>query len=615
MMSSDTIRPENVLLARLESQLDAGHCSEAFSTVRDLLSHYRTVMDRGEAATALKVSDFLHFSRRFVMAWIRLVETPAWNPLTEPGLPAFLYELTGFYMLADSCPDDLLDRAMLEQKRICKEKRDPVALVKMLLLWAPESRAAISPFDFFESVRGVVVAQALAAVATLDVCSEAVYRARNAAISLLCSGRVGAGDLAPFVFQPAFVGAWFRCSYADHPGKHDIKIVLNAAIVQVLQASAATAPRPMPIDIARPAGDTRPLVVVPIEWAFGEIGAMYRCYAPVLRDMRRHFYTLGMGEKRSLAGAAVSLFDQYLCFEDVCPGDAINMNTVAEAIRGVKPDMVFYPSVGMARNVMLLANLRIAPVQSMTVGHPASSRSQQMDYVMVERGFVGDPAVFSERLVLLENGALSFDAPPVVDSGSAASVDGDGYLEVAVPAVAHKLSWPFMAALRQVRERASRPVRFHFFTGFGGASFLDVVRRILTILPGSVVYPSMEYATYREKVATCHVHAASFPFGGTNSLIDSLGHGLPVVALRGREVHECIDAEFLRRLGLDGELAADSVEEYVAILVHLVDDPEFLAAMRRKLLGADMESVLMRNGKPQEFSDAMLMLLQHRQAG
>lgn len=601
-------RAESLLL-QAQAPLAAQQYAPALAAFVALLRHHRQELARGNhVPDAAGFAEFRGFCGRFLDGWIRLVQAPGWSPLRDPSLPALLAELGDFYLVADAVADHRLDQALAAQVQRFNGSRQADDFLKILLLWTPESRAGFSPFAHLATTPAVVIAHALATVAALVNCSEQANAARNAAIALLGSGQVDAAALAPFVPTAVFPSAWFRCSYADAPRKHEVKRVLNAAIVQSLAAAAPRAPAPLPLAVQQATGAARPRLVVPVEWAFSEGGAMYRCYAPVLRDLRRHFFTIGLGERRIADPSLAALFDHYADFEALCPGGELDTNTLATAIRAMNPALVFYPSVGMLRTVIQLANLRLAPVQAMSVGHPASSMSAAMDYVLTEAAYVGSPAIFSEQAVLASRGAMTFGAPPIAPP--AAELPATDRIDIAVPAVGHKVGWPFLAALREVQRRAQRPVTFHFFTGLAGTSFIELALQIDRVLPSAKLYTMTSYDRYVDAIRGCHLHAASFPFGGTNSVIDSLRLGLPVVALEGNEVHERVDAAFLRQIGMD-ELVASSAAGYIDILAALVDDPERLRTLRRRILGEGrVASELMGRGRPEEFSDALAALVQ-----
>lgn len=593
-------------LDRIENILNTDDISSACAELIALLVDVRERLARFTTDECQDQRRFITACGRFSNLYARLICDPRWDSVRDPNLPALLFELPNLFVLVSVSPAGTLDQQITVQAARFKADRTPVNFLRWLLLWTPSSVVMPPPFQYVESAKAVVIAQALATVSMLVCCDARADVARHEAIALLASTQLTPSDIAPFVGHTLLASAWMRCSYASAPCRHDIKVIMNLAIASVVgpQLDAVDS---VP-EIVVPAGE-KPILVAPLEWAFGSEGAMYRCYAPVLMDLRRHFRVVGLGERRSTDDATVALFDAFVYYEDLSADRLLHAERVAAAIRALRPTVIFYPSIGMLQLVICLANLRLAPVQIMTIGHPASSRSPQIDYVITERSYVGDETVFSERPILVGEGALAFDAPPnrfvILPDGDAVDV---GVVQIAVPAVAHKLSWSFLRVLQIVAQRAGRPIRFYFFSGLGGATFLEAVKRLTAALPGSAVYPMMDYDNYNARVARCHLHAASFPFGGTNSLIDSLRHGLPVVALRGREVHECIDAEFVRRLDMEQDLVANNEVEYIAILLRLIDEPDFLARMQAQVRAANVEALLMSNGKPELFSDAIAAL-------
>src|SRR2546429_306824 len=66
--------------------------------------------------------------------------------------------------------------------------------------------------------------------------------------------------------------------------------------------------------------------------------------------------------------------------------------------------VVYYPDIGMTPQSILLANLRLAPIQIMSLGHPVSTWGSEIDY-FISGADVEPPNYpernYSERLVLL----------------------------------------------------------------------------------------------------------------------------------------------------------------------------------------------------------------------
>jgi predicted O-linked N-acetylglucosamine transferase (SPINDLY family) len=69
-------------------------------------------------------------------------------------------------------------------------------------------------------------------------------------------------------------------------------------------------------------------------------------------------------------------------------------------MKAANPDIIYYPSIGMAIWVIAMASLRLAPIQVMTYGHPATSNSPYIDYGIIEADCCVEDR-FSEKMVTL----------------------------------------------------------------------------------------------------------------------------------------------------------------------------------------------------------------------
>ena len=152
------------------------------------------------------------------------------------------------------------------------------------------------------------------------------------------------------------------------------------------------------------------MCLLPLEY-FASTHAMYRCYGPSVRALREHFDLVAVtGNRSPLDEKSAALFHQtheidLSMLDDIVKG-------VCDLVEHLRPDVVYYPSIGMWPYTIALANMRLAPVQIMSLGHPASSRSDRIDYVVTEQGYMGDPSCFSERVVLLPNHSMPFEMRP-----------------------------------------------------------------------------------------------------------------------------------------------------------------------------------------------------------
>jgi hypothetical protein len=499
-----------------------------------------------------------------------------------------------------------LDAWMLRFNTVRGGRHDASSLVRLSLLWVPNSLASFVPFSVLEHCRTVVAAQALATVGGVTLCTPQADKARRAAIDLLLSGAMLVDDLAPLRGGPSFVGAWMRCSYASHPDRHLIKPLLNASLRDWIQESSETTSSSRCQFASAHTVDGKRVMVVPLEAAWGPIGAMRRCYGEVVRSLRDGFHTVAIGGPPGLVDDG--LFDEQV----LMPDDNMKLAQVRELldrVRGMQPSVVFYPSIGMNIVTILLANSRLAPLQVMALGHPATSHSPDIDAVVHESGFIGERACYSEKVVEVPAGTIRFARPEFVVNGPLPAKEPGACLRIAVPAVAQKISWPLLDTLRRLGKRVQRPLEVRFFTGLAGISFLEAQRQITAALDVAACYPLLDYPSYMGKLAECDIHLASFPFGGTNSVIDAFHLGVPVLSLRGPEPHESVDAELVTRAGLADALVARDVDDLLDKLTRFATDVDWRVEVSARMRAAIASGDFLGRGDPGVYCERFAALL------
>src|SRR5690606_19642289 len=104
--------------------------------------------------------------------------------------------------------------------------------------------------------------------------------------------------------------------------------------------------------------------------------AVYRCYHSRIQSLRDHYELILVTAPGDYDETSAKDFDQVVEIVDGVP----NIADTAKEVARLEPDMIFFPSLGMAKWTILLANLRIARYQVMAYGHPASAFSQHIDF-------------------------------------------------------------------------------------------------------------------------------------------------------------------------------------------------------------------------------------------
>lgn len=547
---------------------------------------------------------------RFCAAVVSLLSDPTFN-VSQDGFENFAAEhaITDMMFRASAfeTSDHLLAQMASNPSETDRTKLklgDGAALAKFLLTYSLRSGFALNFEETFK--RGPQMTFALWAGMLSPLLTTAV-QAQGRRELLLGLHNIFEGIKVSPAAMPTLSDAYMYSSYGVRPDKHDMKATVHALMAKAITEGGAKLPTPYELEQRRnrdmTTGDGKPTMLVCLEW-FTSLHAMFRCYAPVIRQLRSRFRLVGMCRSIDADDVGRAEFDEFV----EVPLVDISMPALVDTINKIAPDVVYYPSVGMAMWWVAMASVRLAPVQVMSLGHPASSRSPAMDYVLAEDGCIGDPSLFTETIIGYPTGSARFVMRPDAEVPVSGWVYDPETLHVAVPAMLCKLNANFMSALREVSEKSKRPVVFHMFVNMMGVNLYQAAKEIRDWLPTAKVYERTSYNQYLGHIAGCHLHLCTFPFGGTNSNIDSMLLGIPVMALEGMEPHERFDAMMVRRAQLPECLVAKSRDEYVATAVRLLDDDLERNRLHDHLLGFDLHKEFF--GEPPEdqresFADAM----------
>ena len=385
---------------------------------------------------------------------------------------------------------------------------------------------------------------------------------------------------------PAYMG----CSYADADHKHEIKRYLNDLAREYALAKGC--------EDARSSGSRRlkkrPTVVIPAE-LYEEGHAVHRIFGADIRSLTTRFETVLMTPSGTIDKTLTDLFSRV----DSTAFDAANPAQFCQALLRHEPDIVYYPTVGMRFMSILLANLRLAPIQITTFGHPATTNSRCIDYAVVHDGVVVDESTLSETILVREYGAQFLEHSDRLSISPNIRRNPER-IHVAVPAWQRKVTPEFLRTCREIANRAQRPVRFAFFPNSIGSAFQAFKKRVESMLPAEVL-PSTNYAQYMQWLNQCDVFLSTFPFGATNGIIDAARLGLPVVNRKGREMHSMIDSLMIAELGAPDWLSTETVDEYIDSAVRLIDDDALRVSLSEQLVGADVRTVFLHDQDRDDF--------------
>lgn len=488
-------------------------------------------------------------------------------------------------------------------------QQDRQAFAKAWLLFSVDSALPIDVRALLEAPAPLALLVAMGLVSQKPILTEAGHRRREELVSL--AGRLRPVPLPLSVDHLVLLSAaWMLCSYAGARDKHAIKPVLNR-VLRLWGESIGLSDAALP---PIPALKTRPTLLIAAEIMHSN-HVQYRYFGQYLRQLRQRFRLVLLTEESQADSNARALYDEVHVFKR--EGGTGYFNNLADTIKSIAPDVIFWISVGMRHWGPVLANFRLAPIQLAGFGHAASTYCDTMDYYFTREGYVGDPALLSEQVVLLPDSGLRFERSPFYTPLQPDIRESAQPLRIALPSNLLKLNPHFISVLRRIRERAGRPLEFRVFPNVSGLELIATRRVFDQQLPGSVVYPVMAYNAYLAELNACDLNLSPFPFGALHSVVDSLRQGIPVVAMDGLDLHERPDPMLLRRVGMPEWLIVQNEDDYIATALRLIDNDAERVALSRQALALDLDRTLFGDATTplgHDVVDAMWWVYQHHEA-
>lgn len=481
----------------------------------------------------------------------------------------------------------------------------PEQRVKFCILYSPESQLPLDVELLWTQNPQLAMALFMALLSPRFLGTPAAHSKREALLAWLPE-RLDSLDSLDQLPLAIIHDVYMHCSYADLPQRHRIKRSICRLIERKLDAEGIAS---LPAPASTRQGKPRMLVV--LEW-FSGAHSIYRTHSRTLEAAREHFELWAVGYASNVDELGRKVFDRFI--ELKTPDDLLAcVRQVRSLAEQARPQVLYMPSVGMFPLTLFVANLRLAPLQVAALGHPATTGSRHVDYISVEEDFVGDPACFSERLLLLPSDGQPYRPSAIeVRLGARERLDSPE-VAIAVAATTMKLNPKFLQACQQIversRERHGRRVRLHFLIGQAqGLLYPQLQRLIRRYVPDAVVHPHQPYAQYLDTFDRCDLFLSPFPFGNTNGIIDAFTLGLPGVCKTGPEVFEHIDEGLFRRAGLPGWTIAATVEQYIEAAVRMVSEPTQRGALYAHL-GSGKPLQRLFEGRPEIFAEHLLALL------
>tara|TARA_R110002153_G_scaffold132235_3_gene281233 strand:+ start:7240 stop:9138 length:1899 start_codon:yes stop_codon:yes gene_type:complete len=372
---------------------------------------------------------------------------------------------------------------------------------------------------------------------------------------------------------------FFNCSYATSPNKYEFKKWLTSLIRHNLYQWLDDTTKNYIASMATLNLTERPKVAVMLE-LYSKNHAMFRCFNKMFINLSQQYQLIAFIDERDLAEADLSAFDNVVTFNNV-----FDMNKNAKLIINEKPDIIFYPSIGMKFWGIYLSQLRLAPLQVMMSGHPSSSYSPEIDYLIIlQNSFSVSQlqAVMNEKIITADKAYKDISTHTLHDALTPEYLAqhnqflaSDTEITVGINGVLTKVTYDLIDVCKKIQRGSSKKVNFVFFSMHKSnqLAFIAAKKQLSKELKNIELVCFSDFLSYMKTVSQCHFLLPTLPFGGSNSNIDAMLLNKPKLYLRGKsQIYTMSDQWEWERVDLDAELGCDSIDELVEKSILLIDD-------------------------------------------
>lgn len=283
--------------------------------------------------------------------------------------------------------------------------------------------------------------------------------------------------------------------------------------------------------------------------------------------------------------------------------------------------VAIYPDIGMTSESIFLSNIRIAPIQIMMYGHPASTCGSCIDYFIVGRQSEDLSLLsqnYSERPVVLPglgvNPVIPEHTPQTVYTEPA---NPDEPLLINCPWTSQKITWPLIDILIEIIRRSTRNIKFCFFSGGGlntNNAFIPFAKDIWKLIgeDNAKLYPPLSFEKYLDELNYGAFTLDSYPFGGFNTIIDSLHCKKAVVTWKGSHAYNRFAAATLEMLGFS-ELVVTSEQEYIDLALKMIHDDQYRISVSERISQINLMKDIQSHEDPEYFRKAIDYLCLHHE--
>lgn len=266
----------------------------------------------------------------------------------------------------------------------------------------------------------------------------------------------------------------------------------------------------------------------------------------------------------------------------------------AKSILEKQVDVLIYPEIGMDPLTCKLANLRLAPLQVATWGHPETTGLPTIDYYISAKEFepINAENHYSEKLISLPNLGCYYSArsvTPVTPDLPSLGIDPTSPILIC-PGTLFKYAPEHDQVLISIAKKLSA-CQFIFFESPEQPLSLAFKERLSKAFEGDGLVmadfarfiPWQKTEAFYGLMQKADIFLDTIGFSGFNTAIQAIECGLPIVTREGLFLRGRLASGILRRMGMT-ELITSNEEEYVNLVVKLVQDRAYRQAIQEKII-------------------------------
>lgn len=258
----------------------------------------------------------------------------------------------------------------------------------------------------------------------------------------------------------------------------------------------------------------------------------------------------------------------------------------ADAILDSCIDVLIYPEIGMDPLTAGLANLRLAPVQTVSWGHPETTGLPTIDYYISAEGLESNSSecYYSEKLIKLPHLGCCYhplptrpttpnlaslgiatDVPLLLCTGAPFKYAAE-YDTALIDIVCRLGSCQLVFFTFSKRKELSAKLEQRLIKAFADAG--------MNFATYGVFVPWLDRDSFHGLMQQAHVFLDTIGFSGFNTAMQAIECNLPVVAFEGPFMRGRLASSILHRIGL-GELIATDLDRYCTLAVKLASDDSY----------------------------------------